>query len=65
MTWQVCLKYANGREIVLKTYHHREKALKCIDFIYSTYGYPMHIAFIVRPGNPATRLHHTSIAIAS
>ena len=65
MAWEVCLQYANGREIVLKTYNHREKALKCIDFIYSTYGYPMHLAFIVRPGNSASTLRHNPMAIAS
>jgi len=47
MIWQLCIQYANGRERVLRTYKNREAALKCVDAIY-TYGYPLHVAYVVR-----------------
>lgn len=56
MTWDVCLEYANGNQTLLKTYRHRETALRYIDFIYATYGYPMHVAYIVRPSQPTFNL---------
>ncbi|MDJ1169394.1 family 2 glycosyl transferase [Roseofilum sp. BLCC_M154] len=49
ITWDVCLEYANGHQIILKTYNYQETALEHIDLIYATYGYPMHVAYIVRP----------------
>ncbi|MBP0012282.1 MAG: family 2 glycosyl transferase [Roseofilum sp. SBFL] len=57
MTWDVCLEYANGNQTLLKTYRHRETALKLIDLIYSTYGYPMHVAYIVRPSQAKSALN--------
>ncbi len=48
MIWQVCIRYPNGQERALRSYKNREVALKHIDAIYSE-GYPMHVAYIVRP----------------
>jgi len=56
MTWDVCLEYANGNHTILKTYRHRETALKHIDFIYAKYGYPMHVAYRVRPSHSPSAL---------
>jgi len=47
MIWQLCIQYANGTERVLRSYRHRETAVRSIDAIYSQ-GYPLHIAYIVR-----------------
>jgi hypothetical protein len=46
--WELCIRYPNGQERVLRSYRDREVALKRIDTIYSD-GYPMHVAYIVRP----------------
>lgn len=48
MVWQLCVQYANGSERVLRSYNNRETALRCIDVIYQTYGYPLHLAYVVR-----------------
>ena len=48
MKWEVCVQYANGSKRVLFSYQNRETALKCIDAIYCTQGYPMHLAYVVR-----------------
>jgi hypothetical protein len=48
MNWQVCIRYPNGREKAICSFQSRENALKRIDAIYSQ-GYPMHVAYIVRP----------------
>lgn len=49
MIWEVCIEYANGTQKVLRAYKERETALRYIDAIYSSQGYPMHLAYIVRP----------------
>ncbi|XHX79113.1 MAG: family 2 glycosyl transferase [Stenomitos frigidus ULC029] len=46
--WELCIRYPNGQERALRSYHDREVALKRIDAIYAD-GYPMHVAYIVRP----------------
>lgn len=46
--WELCIRYPNGQERALRSYRNREVALKRIDAIYSD-GYPMHVAYIVRP----------------
>lgn len=48
MSWQICIRYPNGQEKPICAYHNRENALKRVDAIYSQ-GYPMHIAYVVRP----------------
>lgn len=48
MIWQICIQYPNGKERVLRCCHDREVALRYIDAIYSQ-GYPLHVAYIVRP----------------
>lgn len=48
MSWQICIRYPNGREKAICTYRNREVALKRVDAIYSQ-GYPMHVAYVVRP----------------
>lgn len=48
MLWDVCIRYPNGQERTLRSYKDREVALKRIDAIYLE-GYPMHVAYIVRP----------------
>jgi hypothetical protein len=50
MVWELCIQYANGSEKALRRYQNREKALRCVDRLYSKHGYPMHMAFVVRPG---------------
>lgn len=50
MIWEVCIRYANGSERVLRSYKNRETALRCVDAIYNTWGYPLHLAYIVRAG---------------
>lgn len=49
MIWQVCIQYANGTFQVLRSYSQRETALKCVDAIYLAQGYPLHLAYVVRP----------------
>lgn len=48
MFWEVCIRYANGNEKVIRSYKNRETALKCVDAIYNAQGYPLHLAYIVR-----------------
>lgn len=48
MAWQICIRYPNGQEKPICSYQNRENALKRVDAIYSQ-GYPMHVAYIVRP----------------
>ena len=48
MLWELCIRYPNGQERALRSYKNRELALKRIDAIYAD-GYPMHVAYIVRP----------------
>ncbi|MBW4582882.1 MAG: family 2 glycosyl transferase [Tildeniella nuda ZEHNDER 1965/U140] len=48
MFWELCIRYPNGQERALRSYRNREVALKRIDAIYLD-GYPMHVAYIVRP----------------
>ncbi len=48
MDWQICIRYPNGQEKAICTYHSREVALKQIDAIYA-HGYPLHVAYVVRP----------------
>ncbi|NEQ29675.1 MAG: family 2 glycosyl transferase [Leptolyngbya sp. SIO4C5] len=50
MSWEVCIQYANGKEQVLRTYQNLEVALNCVDRIYAVKGYPLHLAYCVRPG---------------
>ncbi len=52
MIWEVCIRYPNGKERALRSYKNREVALKHIDAIYAD-GYPMHVAYIVRPAEVA------------
>lgn len=49
MSWELCIRYANGKERVLRAYRDLETALKCVDRIYEAKGYPMHVAYCVRP----------------
>ncbi|KAM3109976.1 MULTISPECIES: hypothetical protein [unclassified Phormidesmis] len=46
--WQVCIRYSNGSERVLRSYRDREIALRYIDALYAD-GYPLHLAYIARP----------------
>jgi hypothetical protein len=48
MNWQICIRYPNGQEKPICAYRNRENALKRVDAIYSQ-GYPMHVAYVVRP----------------
>ena len=48
MSWQICIRYPNGQEKAICSYANREVALKRVDAIYSQ-GYPMHVAYVVRP----------------
>lgn len=52
MLWNVCISYANGTEQVLRSYKNRETALRCVDAIYKTEGYPLHLAYVVRASAP-------------
>lgn len=54
MSWEICIRYPDGQERSLRTYKDREAALRQVDAIYSQ-GYPMHIAYIVRPVPPDDR----------
>lgn len=49
MRWEVCIQYPDGTQKGLYSYKNRETALRCIDVIYSEKGYPMHLAYVVRP----------------
>lgn len=49
MIWEVCIRYANGSERIIRSYQSRETALKFIDAVYKLEGYPLHCAYIVRP----------------
>jgi len=59
MTWQICIRYPNGQEKAICSHRSREVALKWVDAIYSQ-GYPMHVAYIVRPGDDAVNLTEDS-----
>ena len=48
MFWELCIKYADGKESVLKVFKDLEAALNGVDRLYSE-GYPMHVAYFVRP----------------
>ncbi len=48
MIWQLCIQYANGNERVLRSFKNRDIALRCVDALYSTNGYPLHFAYVVR-----------------
>lgn len=48
MLWDVCIRYANGTEKVLRSYKNRETALRFVDAIYNSQGYPLHLAYVVR-----------------
>jgi hypothetical protein len=48
MAWELCIQYSNGQSRTLHIYRNREAALRKIDAIYSE-GYPMHVAYVVRP----------------
>lgn len=54
MDWQVRILYANGNQEVLRSFNQRETAIRCVDAIYAAWGYPMHLAYVVRPADPAT-----------
>jgi hypothetical protein len=49
MIWQLCIQYANGREKVLRSFTNQEAALQYVDAIYYVRGYPLHLAYVVRP----------------
>ncbi|MDB9527136.1 family 2 glycosyl transferase [Oscillatoria sp. CS-180] len=49
MFWEVCVLYADGTEKVLQVFKDLEIALNCVDRIYAEDGYPMHMAYCVRP----------------
>jgi hypothetical protein len=49
MIWELCVRYANGRETVLDVFHNLEMAQNRVDKLYAE-GYPMHFAYVVRPG---------------
>lgn len=49
MFWELCVQYSNGTEEVLKVFRDLEVALNCVDRIYAQEGYPMHLAYRVRP----------------
>jgi hypothetical protein len=48
MIWELCIRYANGRETVLDVFQSLEIAQNRVDKLYSE-GYPMHFAYFVRP----------------
>lgn len=60
MSWQICIRYPNGSEKAICTYRNREVALKRVDAIYSQ-GYPMHVAYVVRPIESEDVLENTSL----
>ncbi|MEM6426631.1 MAG: family 2 glycosyl transferase [Cyanobacteria bacterium P01_H01_bin.119] len=49
MSWELCIRYANGKERVLKAYKSLETAETFVDRIYQAKGYPMHYAYCIRP----------------
>lgn len=49
MFWELCVRYANGRETVLDVFQSLEIAQNKVDKLYAK-GYPMHVAYFVRPG---------------
>lgn len=49
MFWELCIQYANGSEEVIKVFQDLEVALNWVDRIYAQDGYPMHLAYRVRP----------------
>ncbi|PSN13937.1 family 2 glycosyl transferase [filamentous cyanobacterium CCP5] len=48
MFWELYRQHANGKEEVLRVFRDLEVALNCVDRIYQQ-GYPMHMAYLVRP----------------
>jgi hypothetical protein len=56
MLWEIRVKYANGREQVLHSFQKHESAIRGVDMLYSKHGYPMHMAYVVRPA----RLSHAA-----
>ncbi len=52
MFWELCIKHANGTEKVLEVFQNLEIAQNRVDKLYSE-GYPMHFAYVVRPGYAA------------
>lgn len=49
MFWELCIQYANGYEEVIKVFQDLDLALNYVDRIYAQEGYPMHMAYCVRP----------------
>lgn len=49
MLWEVRVTNAKGQAKPLAIYKNRETALRCVDALYSKYGYPMHLAYKVFP----------------
>lgn len=56
--WNVCVLYANGKERVLWSFRNREVALRSIDALYG-YGYPLHVAYVLRQTHRPTPQSHT------
>jgi hypothetical protein len=52
MQWEVRIQNSKGQHRVLQTYANRETALRHVDAIYSRYGYPLHLAYVVYPPAP-------------
>jgi hypothetical protein len=48
MIWEVCIRYSDDTEQIVRTYQRRELALRYVDALYKLEGYPMHCAYIVR-----------------
>ncbi len=48
MGWEVRIQYADGREKTIRSYQKRDTALRYVDALYAE-GYPMHLAYVVRP----------------
>lgn len=49
MFWELCIQYANGYEEVIRVFQDLDLALNYVDRIYAQEGYPMHLAYCVRP----------------
>ena len=49
MFWELCIQYANGTEEVLQVFKELDIALSCVDRIYAEDGYPLHMAYRIRP----------------
>lgn len=47
MIWELCVRYANGRETVLDVFQSQAIAQNRVDKLYAE-GYPMHLAYFVR-----------------